>query len=189
MKRATLCLVLSLGIAVFGAGTSWAEKDYDWKILAAAVWVSPLSDEEVSGETIELSDEVGYELGLEWRATGLLGFEIDYLDVSQDVEESGTVVGEVDMNPISLSANFHLIQGKTIDLWIAPTASYILWDADSEKVDDEFTYGASAGLDIGLGKSFAITGGLRWLDAAAEGEGGEVGVDPLFLRAGVALRF
>ena len=68
--------------------------------------------------------------------------------------------------------------------------SPLLGSSGTFKTDDEFAYGASLGLEIGLGDTFAIMGGLRWLKADIEPDGIEkIGIDPLFSRLGVALRF
>jgi outer membrane protein W len=99
-------------------------------------------------------------------------------------------VAEVDVNPVTFAANFHIIPDNVIDFYVGPVASYVSFDADDADIDSEATFGAAAGLDIGIGEHFAVTGGVRWLDLSAEDDTGlEVSIDPLFLRAGVAWRF
>jgi hypothetical protein len=58
-------------------------------------------------------------------------------------------------------------------------------------VDSQTTYGASMGMSFGLGDSFALQLGLRWLDASVESPSlpDDVSVDPLFVNMGVAFRF
>ena len=190
MKRTVIVLAASVALLA-AAAPAMAAKDYNFKILAAASYVTPLSDTQDAGDTIEAASAVGWEIGAEWRLSGLLGFELDYLDVQHDVDANGETVAEIGVNPINLSANFHLIQGKTIDFWVGPTAAFVSFDIDEvDNVDDEATFGAVAGLDIGLGEKFAIVGGLRYLalDVTPEDTDG-ISVDPLFARLGVAFRF
>ena len=191
MKRTVI--VLAASVALLAAAPAMAAKDYNWKILAAASYVSPLSDTtDTVGEVTEAKSAVGWEIGGEWRVSGLIGFELDYLDVTSDVEENGVKFAEVGVNPINVSGNFHLIQGKVIDFWVGPTVAFVTFDdIEGVSIDSDTTYGAVAGLDIGIGKHFAVTGGLRWLDLTAQAENnqGELAIDPVFLRVGVAFRF
>lgn len=55
--------------------------------------------------------------------------------------------------------------------------------------DSEVAFGAAFGFDIGFSKTFAITGGARWLSLDLATDMEDVGVDPLIARAGVAFRF
>lgn len=193
-------------IALVATAAPAMAKEYTWKIFATASYVSPLSDSDIEaiGEAIEASSEVGWEVGAEWRIADLIGIELAYLDVTQDVEAdsvppaeavAAVTLGELDMNPVTATANIHLIPGKTIDFWVGPSVSWVNWGdfdsvgGESVSVDSEFAYGAAAGIDIGLGKTFAITGGLRWLKLDAGTDEGDLSVDPLFARVGVAFRF
>lgn len=188
MKRIAMVAVAVL--AVLAIVPNVAAQDTKWKLFVAASYVSPLSDTSDGEDVIEAATATGWEIGAEWRLGKLLGLELDYLQSTNDIEINGVAVTEVDINPVNLSANFHLIPGQTIDFWVGATAAYVGYDAEDVDLDSEATFGAVAGLDIGLGKSFAITTGLRWLDMSAEDDSGdELSIDPIFLRAGVAFRF
>jgi hypothetical protein len=80
---------------------------------------------------------------------------------------------------------------------VGPTVSYIDWSevelngGGRLDVDSETTFGASTGMTIGLGDTFAFQAGLRWLDASVDSPSlpDEVSVDPLFASVGIAFRF
>ena len=189
MKR-----IASVGLALLALLTVvpsvWGA-EYKWKVLVAASYVSPLTDTTNSvGDVIETASSTGWEIGAEWKPGKLIGVELDYLNVTNDIEVDGIVVSEVDINPINVSANFHLIPGQVIDFWVGPTVAFVGFDVEGQEFDDETTFGAVLGLDIGLGQNFAITTGARWLDLSAEDEfGNGFDIDPFFLRVGAAFRF
>ena len=189
-------ILAAVGFALAAPGAQ-AQDDYNWKVFISGAYVDPLSDSDVSGEEVSLSSEFGYELGVEWRPINRLGLELAYLDVNHDVEVEGDTFGEIDFNPINVTLNFHVINRNVFNWYIGPTISFVDWGdfevpgEGSAAVDSETTYGASTGLTIGLGETFALQFGVRWLDSTAESSdlGDEVDVDPLFATVGVAFRF
>jgi outer membrane protein W len=177
------------------------------KVFGGAAYVSPLSDESVTfgdvTDSIDAASQTGWDVGFEWRMTKRLGLEVDYLNATHDIEFGGTTIGEADLQPLSATLNFHLIRTRLIDLYLGPTFSYVNWgdvnlnEAGQDATDalgiptkSETAYGASVGIDIGLGKTLAIVGGVRYLKLDLTPEDGDgVGVDPLITRVGVAIRF
>ncbi len=175
-------------------------QDNKFKLFGAASYVSPLSDEDVDfgtvRESVQAANDLGWEFGFEIRANKLIGIEVSYLNVTQDIEVDGDAIGDVDLTPWNGSLNFHILPTKVVDFWVGPSVAYVDWgnvNTDSGptiETDNEFAYGASLGIDIGLGEAVAITGGLRWLKLDLPLEDlSDVGVDPLFARVGIAFRF
>lgn len=200
--------VTALVLVLAATGPVMAQ-DNNFKIFGAAAYVSPLSDTTVTigsvRDSVEESNELGWAFGFEWRWGKLLGLEVDYINSTQDVEFGGTKIAEVDFSPISASLNIHVIHTKLIDFYVGPTASYVDW-GDIEvtgsagnfninrniNTDSELSWGAQAGIDIGLGDHLAVTGGIRWLklDLTPDQSGSEdLAVDPLISRVGLAWRF
>jgi len=187
-------VVLSLVAAVAALSPVLAAEKF--KIFVDAAWVSPLGDTTFSDlddidleGTYEAADAVGWNFGFEWRWTELLGVEVDYLMSSNDVEVDGETTGELDVNPLSASLNIHLIHAD-FDLWVAPTISWVNFDAEDTSVDSEFAYGATLGAAFYFTDRFGIEGAIRYLDLSADAEDlGSVAIDPLIARAGVAFRF
>jgi outer membrane protein W len=192
---------LALGVAAALSITpARAQEDsYDFKLFGGAAYVAPLSDSSLAGlaDTVEASTEYGWEIGGEWKPSSRLGLEVAYFDAKHDVEADGTVIGDIDLRPLTFTANFHLVNRNAFNWYVGPTVAYIDWSdvrlggGTSLDVDSETTYGVSTGVDIGIGDTFAVQLGLRWLDASVESSAlpNDVGVDPLFTRIGVAFRF
>jgi outer membrane protein len=203
--RGTTLRTLGATIAVGAAASAFAapataqEQGYDFKLFVGTAYVAPLDDSSLAGiaNSVEASAEYGFEIGGEWKPSDRFGLELAYLDAEHDVEANGTAIGNISLRPWTVTANFHLISRDAFSWYIGPAVSYIDWSAvelnagGSLDVDSETTYGMSTGLDIGLGDAIALQLGLRWLDASVESPAlpGDVGVDPLFARVGVAFRF
>jgi len=200
MKPGTV-IIAALMLLGIGTTSTMAWDEYPrFKVFGGLSYVAPLGEDDVTidniEDSVEESNEVGWTIGLESRFNKIIGLELDYVNATNDVEFGGQVIGDVHMQPLSATVNFHVIPTKVVDLYLGPTVSYFIWgDVDlgstgKFKTDNDVAWGASLGLEIGIGKTFAIMGGLRWMNADIEPEGIEkIGVDPLFGRLGVALRF
>lgn len=207
MKKAFVVPVVLAALAALASASPAQAQDSKFKIFGAAAYVSPLSSDDVTfgsvTDSLEASNQTGYDFGFEWRMSPLFGLEVDYVDAKQDVDFGGTTIGEANLQPLSATLNFHLIHGKVVDFYLGPTFSYVNWgdidfNADGETLtgdsgvptDKESAYGASVGIDIGIGTHFAIIGGVRYLKLDLTPENGEgLAVDPLISRVGVAIRF
>ena len=196
MKR-----MLAVAVAVLClVSTQAAQAAGKFKMYAMAAYVAPLSesDQTVGGvtEAVKASKEFGFNFGAEFRASTLIGLELDYLYAKENVESDASgVLGETTFQPISATLNFH-VPLTQLDLYGGPTVSYVNWGdlkvpaSPDVKLDAETAFGLSAGADVGIAPGFAITGGLRWLSLKAKPEGGsEVNVNPLFARVGLAAKF
>ena len=197
-----IALVLSLGgLAVAPTGVGAQEQgEYAWKVFVGGAYVVPIDDSTIGGDKVEATSEFGYELGIEWKPLDRFGFELAYLDANPDVEVEGTKYGDIDFNPWNLTFNIHIIDRNGFNWYIGPTVSFIDWGnldaadgSESIDIDSETGYGVSTGFAIGIGETFAIQLGLRYLDASAKEKGSssseELGIDPLFASVGVAFRF
>lgn len=198
MKRLLLFAVALL--TLLPARSALAQTGF--KVYGMLAYVSPLAETDLDfngvTDAVKASSEFGYNFGLEFRLNSLLGLEFDYLYAKHEVEhDTQGLLGETTFQPISGTLNLHVPVG-TLDLYAGPTAAYVNW-GDLEvpagggdvKLDAEFAYGVSAGADLYITPAFAVTGGLRWLkvEVGPEDQGDPLDVNPLFARAGVALRF
>jgi opacity protein-like surface antigen len=200
MKR---LLPLAAAILTLATTSTAIAQDSKFKLYAMLAYVAPLSetDQNVQGVTdaVKASDEFGFSFGGEYRASSLIGIEVDYLYAKQDVEaNTAGVIGETTFQPISATLNLHFPLG-TLDVYGGPTAAYVNWgdlefapsqDQENVSIDPEFAFGISAGVDFNLGPQLAVTGGLRWLNVQAQPDGADdaLDVNPLFARAGLAIR-
>lgn len=193
---AALAVLLAGGIAgnALAAGSSWG-----FKVWAATSYVAPLSesDRNVGGVTaaVKGSNEMGYEYGAEFRKGGL-GFAFDYLHARQELQHAAAgFLGTADFDPISASLLLHLPM-PVLELCAGITGSYVNWgdlemrNGRTQALDAKLGYGFTVGGDFPLGKTMAITGGMRWMKLQAEPAGvGTINVDPLVSHVGLALRF
>ena len=201
MRKLYAAFVVLAALAV--ATPASAQQEWHYKVFGGMAYVSPLGEENVDvggiEESIQASEEIGYEFGVEFRFGKLVGLELSYVDAEHDIEVGDVTIGTAELKPLNLALNFHIVPTKHFDLYIAPVASYVTWGdfepeggGASEEIDSEIAYGAQLGIDIGFGKTVAIYGGLRWLSLDAEPDdpaSETVAVDPLFARLGVAFRF
>jgi len=198
-RISTAAVAVTVAAAAAWPAPAAAERPYRTKFFAAVAYVSPLSesDQDFDGvvDSLEASEELGWEFGLGGRFSERWGFELSYVNATQDVDFGGNTVGEIDFEPISATLEFHLVPESAFDLWIGPTVAWVRWGdlelADGSKIetDAESAFGATLGFDVGLGERLALTGAVRYLDADADLEGfAPFAVDPLFARVGLAIR-
>jgi len=196
MKR--LIAVAAVAACLVYPKVGWAEGKF--KAYVAAAYVAPLSesDQDFGGvtEAVKASKEFGFNFGAEFRASSMIGLELDYLYAKQDVEASTSgILGETTFQPISATLNFHVLASQ-FDVYGGPTVSYVNWgdlkvpSSPDVKLEATTAFGISAGADMGIAPRFAVTGGLRWLSLKAKPEGGsDVNVNPLFARIGLVAKF
>ena len=201
-------LLATLALAAGGLfGPPLLAQDTHFKIYGGAAYVAPSSDSDVTfggiTDTLKAERHVGWNLGVEGRFSHLMGIEVDYVRATQDVRFGGSTIGTADFSPLTATLDFHLVHTKIVDFYLGPSYSYVNWGAIHLNVDgNDITgsseigtdsahgWGASMGLDIGLGKHFAITGGVKYLNVDLELRNGPaVGVHPLMARLGAAVRF
>ena len=205
MLRARTTILTLAAIAIFAAAPAMAQ-DHSFRIFVTANWVSPNGEDDITvgsvTDAVQGSDDFGYEAGFEWRATKILGIEGSYLIGSNDFEfeDTGEDLGNLDTQAVTAALNFHIIPTKIFDLWIAPVASWYqfgdfeiddAFGGGDAELDSDWGYGAQVGFDIGLGKTFAITGGVRYIkiDVSSGDLSDSVAFDPIIARAGIAIRF
>lgn len=173
--------------------------------------------------TIEPQDSGALTIGYEYRLNDLLGFDFVLLNATSDVDgrargtfwindsttgeliETGPLdetdeVGDVTLTPVTVGINFHLTPKSKLDLFVAPVIGYVFYgdlDLSGEKIamEDDFTYGATVGLDIPLGgEHWVFNGALRYLSAETKpdepGSPGEsLDVNPVVFQVAAGYRF
>lgn len=96
--------------------------------------------------------------------------------------------------------NFHLVNTKKFDFWIAPQIAYVAWLNDLSfnvpgigtfnfKTDNEFpALGFALGADWWFGKDWGVNAAFRFIDADADSNH-NFPIDQTFITVGVARRF
>lgn len=187
-----------LGV-LLAAAPATAADEYTFKPFVAVTWAAPMdaTDARLGTETgeIDLSDESGWEAGLEWRFGRFLGVEAAYGRSDHEIRFGGDAIGDATFEPLYLALNFHVVARERFDFWVAPTVVFVNWKEDNlergvEEGDTSDTgFGVTLGADWLLGETFALTGGVRYVDAQIGlGPKGSIAVDPLVFRFGVAAK-
>ena len=198
IRTLAAALLVSLAPAVSAAR---ADDDIrNLRLFATATRVLPLDDSRaiLGGQTatVEARSAFGWEAGVEWRMSRVLGVELGAARSTHDLDFGGRRLGRVRFEPVFVALNVHLLRGESIDYWVAPTAVWLRWRDDGlgrgVQVDDgrKLQLGATLGADWSLDETWALTTALRYVDSQLRfGGGGRVAVDPVTLRLGVAARF
>lgn len=202
-------LAICLGVAVALLPSARAEEqDTHFKLYAGPAYVAPMSDSDVTlgviSDTVQAEDQVGWNFGLEGRFNKWFGIEIDYVNANQDVSFAGSTIGDTTFSPLTATFDIHVVHTKVVDLYLGPSYSYVNWgdihlNTNGQNVtgsssdlgaDSSQAWGASLGLDIGIGKHFIIQGGLKYIDVSLDLENGQTtSVNPLVARLGIGVRF
>lgn len=193
-------------VAVAASSQAIAQENYI-KLYGGAAYVAPLSESDITFESVsdavQAQQQVGWNFGFEGRFNDWFGLEIDYVNATQDVDFGGMDIGSTDFSPLTATLNIHVVHTTLVDFYLGPSYSYVSWgDIELNQegqglfsttglgTDSQNAWGVSLGLDIGLGKHFAFTGGLRYIDTDLElANGPSIAVNPLVGRLGIALRF
>ncbi len=194
------------------ATTDTEHHDHDdvwhFKVFGGPAYVAPLNDSNISfgavTDAIKAEDHIGWNLGIEGRFNRLIGIELDYLNAKQDVSFGGSTIGDTTFQPVTASANFHLIPSKHFDFYLGPSFSWVNWGdiklstSGSDVVppgtdtglDSDTAWGAQVGIDFGFGEHFAVGAGLRWINTEMKLNSGQtISVEPLIARITAAFRF
>ncbi len=192
--------------ALVAASTANAQETH-FKIYGGPAYVAPMSDSSVTigsiSDTVKAEDQVGWNLGIEGRFTKWIGLEIDYVNADQDVSFGGSTIGDATFSPLTATFNIHVVHSTIVDFYLGPSYSYVNWgdihlNANGGSItggseigtESSSTWGASLGIDFGIGKHFALGGGLKYLDTNLKLNNGQTtDVKPLVGRLTAAFRF
>ena len=200
-RRLPGVFVFAVVLAITAASATLpARADNHFKIYAGPAYVAPMSDSDVSigaiEDTLKAEDQVGWNFGVEFRPIQLFGIELDYVNATQDVTFGGGTIGDTTFSPLTATLNFHIVPTKIVDIYLGPSYSYVDWGeihvngGNDIPTDKSHSWGASFGIDIGIGNHFAICGGVKYLDVDLElSDGQHADVKPLVGRLSAAFRF
>jgi len=206
-------------------GALWSHPTGD--LTSDGFFVEDLGDGtrlEFSGTlTVEADDALGFAFGYERRLTDLIGLDFNLFQANHDVDgtlsgiariidnttgaildetplELTETVGDVDVTPVLVGANFHVSRGRSFDLYLGPFLGYVLYgdlEIEGEKVsiDDDLAFGAVLGVDVPFrGDRWTFCAALRYLNTKAEPkdmapEDSPLDVKPWIAQVGFGRRF
>jgi len=216
MKRTRfLAAVLILMAAGLTVAPAQAENEYaGWRFRA---W-GGIAGRYVESDNVTFTDPTygvsatevdgssfGFGIDFERRFNKLFGLDIAIGYTEMDVQfkpGSSTAVptDTLEVLPIWLAANFHVVNTEHLDFWVAPQIAYVAWnDPLTFPVPGEGTYvletkneplalGLALGLDWWLSDRSGVNFAFRFVNADAD-ENHNLPVDPTFITVGYALKF
>ena len=154
---------------------------------------------------VEFDEDMGYGVLYNRYWTPAFSTEFAYQKLGADLTVSlGDIVeqaGDLDLDVLSATGQFHFARGSIISPYIGGGAAYISGQAGSidpgelEDVDleNEFEWLANAGVNFNIGRSFGIFLDGKYILYEARGEGDPdeeaIELNPLVLSAGLKFRF
>jgi outer membrane protein W len=197
-----LAVVLSLFLLPFTAAAQMNE-------LGVFISTSQFSNSEIrdGGDVfdIEFDEDMGVGLLYNRFWTNSFSTELAYQRLGADLtvrfQDITAQLGDLDLDVLSATAQFHFARGSILSPYIGAGVAYISGDAgfidedELQRADfrNELEFLANAGLNIGLGRGFALflDGKYILYEARARGDSSDeaVEINPLIIAGGIKLRF
>lgn len=147
----------------------------------------------------------GFGVDVERRITKLIGIGLAIGYTELDVEFTQSLTPSVSKDtlevlPIWLAANFHVVNTESLDFWVGPQIAYVYWndpltfDVPGPQpyvlpTENEFpAVGFAFGLDWWLTETGGLNFAFRFVDADTDSSG-NLPVDPTFITVGYTWRF
>lgn len=210
--RLAMLIVALAAVAIAGSARAAAD-DNSWRVGLEFAWVNPSGDfstTDVSGTTVRASWDTGYGMGVrgEYQFDSRFGVELSALgagSVDLSAGTAGSYVRVSSVAPLMVGFNFHLTPDQHVDFYVGPMLGLVRYSdvefsagfarvSTTVSVEDDFAWGATAGLEIPLGsRGWRLQGNLRYIDTSMKDSGGAISIDsefdPLIVSVGVGYRF
>jgi hypothetical protein len=210
-----LALVFAAVIAFLALPPAQAENDYKgWRFRAWGGIVGRYVESDdvtftdpIFGLSATEVDGTGFGFGVDFerRFTKLFGLDIAIGYTELDVEFKQSLTSDVpkdtlEVLPIWLAANFHVVNTESLDFWVGPQIAYVSWNDSLTfpvpgqptfvlETESEFpAIGFVLGLDWWLTESGGLNFAFRFVDADAD-ETHNLPVDPTFVTVGYTWSF
>jgi outer membrane protein W len=202
MKRIVLVLSLLLFLPLIANAQPRNE-------IGAFISTSQFDDSElrdgVDTFDIEFDEDMGY--GLLFNRYWTNGFSTEFAyqqlgaDLTLSLEDIRADAGDLDLDVLTATGQFHFLRGSMISPYIGGGAAYVSGEAgavDEDELEDvdlesDLDFLVNAGLNVGLGRSFSIflDGKYIMYEARGEDDTDDVALDvnPLVISGGIKLRF
>ena len=201
MIKRSLVLLSLLAFPVLGFAQS--------NELGIFISTSQFDDSEIedAGDILEVEfdEDMGYGVSFNRYWTPAFSTEFAYQKLGADLtvsfEDIAADAGDLNLDILSATAQFHFARGSLISPYIGGGAAYISGEAgsiDAEELEDadlenEFEWLANAGINLNFGRSLGVflDGKYILYEARAEGDSDDDAVDinPLVIAGGIKFRF
>lgn len=154
---------------------------------------------------VEFDEDMGYGVSFNRYWTQSFSTEFAYQKLGADLtvsfEDITETAGDLNLDILSATAQFHFARGSIISPYIGGGAAYISGEAGSIDVDEiedadlenEFEWLANAGVNFNIGSSFGLFIDGKYILYEARGEGDSeddaVDINPLVIAGGIKFRF
>jgi outer membrane protein W len=208
----TLLIVMLAAVAIAGSALA-AEDDTSWRVGVEFAWVDPSGDFSTTtgnGNMVSARYDAGFGAGTrgEYQFSREYGIELSGIGAGSVELSSGTTGSYVRVSavaPLMIGFNFHLTPDKPVDFYVGPMLGLVRYSdveyragfgevSTTVSVENDFAWGAIAGLEIPFGKSgWRVQGSLRYIETDIRDSGGPISInsefDPLIVTIGIGYRF
>ena len=154
---------------------------------------------------VEFDEDMGY--GVSYNRFWFGGFSTEFAyqrlgaDLTVSFEDITETAGDLDLDILSATAQFHFAPQSMISPYIGGGLAYVSGEAgsinedeiDSVDLENDTNWLANAGLNINLGQRFAVFVDGKYVMYEARGEGDPddeaFDINPLIVSGGIKLRF
>jgi opacity protein-like surface antigen len=177
--------------------------------LGVFISTSQFDDSEIedAGDVFDVEFDEDMGVGLLYNRFWLGGFstELAYqrlgADLTLSAEDIAADVGELDLDVLSATAQLHFARGGTLSPYIGGGVAFVSGEAgsidedelESSDLESELDFLVNAGLNVGLGRRFAIFVDGKYVMYEARGEGDSddeaLDINPLIISGGIKIRF
>jgi outer membrane protein W len=214
MRQIRAATFISIAVvALLSVYSAQADNDYSgWRVRAWGGIVGRFVENDnvtFTDPTFGMSatevDGTGFGFGVDFerRFTKLFGLDLavgySELDVQFTQSLTSTVATDtLEMLPIWVAANFHVVNTEKVDFWVGPQIAYVMWNdpltfaVPGEPTFDLETESAFPGIGFVLGLDWWLTkkSGLNFAFRFVDADTGEtLPVDPTFVTVGYTWSF
>lgn len=177
--------------------------------LGVFISTSQFDDGEIddAGDIFDLEFEEDMGVGVLYNRFWTSSFSTEFAyqrlgaDLTISFEDIDEEVGSLDLDILSATGQFHFAKGSMISPYIGGGVAYVSGEVgtiDDDELEDtdlenEIEFLANAGLNVGLGRGFAVFLDGKYILYEARGEGDTeddaLEVNPLIISGGIKFRF
>lgn len=202
IKRTVLLFALSLVLFPLSAAAQMND-------IGIFISTSQFDDSEIddAGDIfdVEFDEDMGYGVSYNRYWTNSFSTELAYQKLGADLtvsfEDIAADAGDINLDILSATGQWHFAKGSMLSPYIGAGAAYISGDAgsiDTEELEDadlenELEFLANAGIDLNLGRGFAVFLDGKYIAYEARGENDAADealeINPLIISGGIKFRF
>ena len=177
--------------------------------LGVFISTSQFDDSEIedAGDIFDVEFDEDMGVGVLYNRYWTSGFSTEFAyqklgaDLTLSFEDIREDVGEIDLDILSATAQLHFLRNGFFSPYVGGGVAYVSGEAgsiDPEEIEDtdlesELEFLLNAGINVGLGRSFAVFLDGKYIMYEARGEGDSDGetldLNPLIISGGVKWRF